>query len=81
MRYSFKCPKCASTNVVEVIGHNMNTMQKIPLQKWNLKFAVLDRYICTQCGYTEEYVQLSEGFKKWAAKELGNVRRGYDDYV
>ncbi|MEM1320120.1 MAG: hypothetical protein AAGG75_07660 [Bacteroidota bacterium] len=81
MRFSYRCPKCDSPDVVEVIGHNINQMQKIALNKWSMKQAVLDRYICTSCGYTEEYVQLTDSFKRWARQELDKQDRKYDDYV
>ncbi len=81
MRYTHQCPKCSSHNVVEVKGSNMNQYQKIPLNKWSLKNAILDRYICTDCGYTEEFVQLTDNFKKWARKALRDQNYKYDDYV
>lgn len=81
MRYSLKCPKCTSQRVVEVIGSSMNQHQKIPLSKWSIKNATLDRYICVDCGYTEEFVQLSDSFKKWANKTLQNQDPKYDDFV
>ncbi len=81
MRYSLKCPKCNSQGVVEVIGSTMNQYQKIPLNKWSFKNATLDRYICADCGYTEEFVQLSDSFKKWAKKALQNQNPKYDDFV
>ena len=81
MKYSFKCPKCSSAKVIEVIGSNLNQHQKIPLNKWSIKNAVLDRYICADCGYTEEFVQLNESFKKWAEKTLDTQDQNYDDFV
>ncbi|MEM9918869.1 MAG: hypothetical protein AAF990_12280 [Bacteroidota bacterium] len=81
MRYTLRCPKCDSKNVVEVIGANINQQQKIPLTKWSMRSATLDRYICADCGYTEEYVQLTDTFKKWARKRLNEQERRYDDYV
>ncbi len=81
MRYSYQCPKCQSRDVVEVTGSTMNTYQKIPLTKWSMKHAVLDRYICTDCGYTEEFVQLSDKFKKTARRMLDQQDRKYDDFV
>jgi len=81
MRYSFQCPKCSSFEVIEVKGHAMNTYQKIPLTKWGTKSAILDRYLCVHCGYTEEYVQLTDSFKKWARKELKKSNNHNDDFV
>ena len=82
MRYSLKCPKCDSTRVIEVIGSDMNQRQRIPLHKWSFRNVTLDRYICANCGYTEEFVQLTDSFKQWADKQFreGQDRR-YDDYV
>lgn len=70
MRNSFQCPKCHSRAVIEVIGSSMNQQTKIPLTKWSFKNATLDRYICADCGYTEEFVQLTKNFKSWARKNL-----------
>ena len=64
MRYNRKCPKCESHDVIEVVGTKLNQQHKIPLTKWSVKNAVLDRYICSHCGYTEEFVQLDNSFKK-----------------
>ena len=81
MRYTNKCPKCGSTDVLEVVGSSMNQYQKIPLTKWSMKNATLDRYICAECGFTEEYVQMNASFKKWAAKNLPKQNRSFDDFV
>jgi transposase-like protein len=81
MRYKYKCPKCESNDVIEVIGSNINQYQKIPLTKWGTRNVVLDRYICASCGYTEEWVQLSEKFKKWAFSKLDSQDGKYDEYV
>ena len=59
----------------------MNQYQKIPLHKWNIRSAILDRYICADCGYTEEYVQLTDSFKKWANKTWKETGGLYDEFV
>ena len=59
----------------------MNQQHKIPLTKWSMKSATLNRYICADCGYTEEYVQLTDSFKKFAETELKKQDRPLDDYV
>lgn len=81
MKYNFTCPKCNSRKVLEVIGSNLNQYQKIPLNKWSVKNAILDRYICADCGYTEEFVQLSESFQRWADKTLDQLSERNDGYV
>ena len=81
MRFTHLCPKCNSSEVIKVRGSSINTHQKIPLNQWSLKSAVLDRYICATCGYTEEYVQLSEVFNKWAEKQLQGGNSSTDGFV
>lgn len=81
MKDTLNCGKCGSRHVIEVKGSKMQQTSSIPLTKWSMKTAILDRYICSQCGYTEEYVQLTAGFKKWAQKELQKNEDRYDDYV
>jgi len=66
---SHQCPKCESHDVIFVKG-GMGQTEKISLNKWSLRWGKLNRYICAICGYTEEYVQLTDGFKNWAAKAL-----------
>jgi predicted nucleic-acid-binding Zn-ribbon protein len=60
------CSKCNSAEVVEVKGTRYNTNNFIYLNNWGTKYAILDRYICLRCGFTEEYVRLDEKFKKYA---------------
>lgn len=81
MRYSRKCPKCESHDIVEVIGTKLNQHHRIPLSKWSVKNAVIDRYICCHCGYTEEFAQLTNSFKKWADKKLDDQTMMGDGFV
>lgn len=81
MKTSHQCPKCNSFDVIKVEGYSINAYQKIPLTKWSTKNAILDRYICVDCGYTEEYVQLDPSFAKWARKQLRDQDRSFGDYV
>ncbi len=68
MKNTFQCPKCDSVDVIRIQGQRYNQNQIISLSKWATVNAVLDRYICTSCGYTEEWVQLDKKFEKWVAK-------------
>ena len=80
MKNSFTCVKCASHNVVEVKGWNVNQYSKIPLTKWSVKSAVVDRYVCMDCGYTEEYVQLTDKVLDWGNK-MFDEQGGGDGFV
>ncbi len=80
MRNSHQCPKCNSIDVITIVGNRYNQTQIISLTKWAGNNAVLDRDICTSCGYTEEWVQLDAKFNKWVAKKRkdGNL---HSDFV
>lgn len=69
MKNSFQCPKCHSTKVVEVLGQTYS-QQNVPLNAWQTKMGIQDRYICCDCGYTEEYTRLTDSFNEWAKKAL-----------
>ena len=54
------CPKCKSKNVVEVIERGVYPdgsyyTKVIKSGGFIPKLAVPDRYICCDCGYTEEF--------------------------
>lgn len=79
MKNSFQCPKCNSTEVVEVLGQRFS-QQNVPLNTWQTKIGIQDRYICCNCGYTEEYTRLNDDFKNWAKGAL-KKQRGKDGFV
>lgn len=79
MRNSFQCPKCNSVDVVEVLGQKYS-QQNVPLNAWNTKMGVQDRYICCTCGYTEEYTRLTDSFVKWSKGAL-RKQSGKDGFV
>lgn len=81
MQHSYICPKCNSSDVIEIKGNSMTTSATIALTKWQMKSAILDRYVCAHCGFTEEYVQMTKGFRKWADGELNKSNRGPSDLV
>ena len=71
MKFSFQCPKCSSNRVVKVEGWPYNQTTIASTTKWGTKKAVIDRYFCLECGYTEEYAQLNDSFLKWGNEMLG----------
>ena len=73
MKYSAHCPKCSSVDLIMIEGNGMNQNQIVSLTKWGTSSAIIDRYICGSCGYTEEYVKMTDKFEKWVAK---NRRKG-----
>lgn len=58
MKNSNKCPKCGSSDIIKIPGHagaygsGNNIMVGM-----TIKSAVsVDRYLCADCGYSEEWV-------------------------
>ncbi|RLD19531.1 MAG: hypothetical protein DRI69_08165 [Bacteroidetes bacterium] len=75
MKHTFQCPKCESTDVIKIEGQRYNQNHIVSLTNWGTNHAVIDRFLCTHCGYTEEWLQLTSKFKKWVAKnkDKGNL--------
>ena len=59
MKTSKKCPKCSGTNI-----YTNEALTKrgerglLPVTMW--KSAYVTAYVCTDCGYFEEYIAQSE---------------------
>ena len=60
MKNSNKCPKCGSSDIIKISGHagaygsGNNIMVGM-----TIKSAVpVDRYLCADCGYSEEWVDI-----------------------
>jgi len=81
MKATNQCPKCQSYNIVYIKGGKYNAATSVPLNSWNTKMGALDRYICVDCGFSEEYLQPDEKIKKSLLELLDKQGGGYDDYV
>jgi nitrate reductase cytochrome c-type subunit len=79
MRYTGECTKCHSTDVIEITGNRFNANHYVYLNNWGTKYAIMDRYICTRCGYVEEFAHLDDKFKKMADELLKTSRVKKDD--
>ena len=64
MKYSNECPKCFSNEIIEILGSRYNASSVIYLNKWNTKYVMIDRYLCSRCGFVEEYSRMDEKSKK-----------------
>ena len=63
MKNTKKCPKCGGSDIIFVpgsagpYGNGNNIMEGLKIK--SIKSAVLvDRYICTTCGFSEEWIDL-----------------------
>ena len=51
------CPKCNSTDIIRVPANLCNKIQA----KWSrLSMVVLHRYVCCNCGFSEEWIDTNE---------------------
>ena len=49
----------------------MTSHTVIPLPtKWSATVAAVDRYICFDCGFIEEYIRLDEKVRQWRKRQM-----------
>ncbi|MBC7885545.1 MAG: hypothetical protein H7X99_08720 [Saprospiraceae bacterium] len=67
MKYSSCCPKCQNTEIAVVAGGGFkgNLYNTIT---FGFSTVYLTRYVCTVCGFTENYVDDSEDLQKMKDK-------------
>jgi len=78
MKHTHRCPKCQSLEVLKVAGSIWSTTRSIAVNNWETKKIALDRYICFDCGYTEEYAVIDDNLRKWARKRIDKQDFGGD---
>ena len=58
MKNTRKCPKCGSEEVLKIKGRDVSVNERgynvVPL--WFGYAARIDRWVCYDCGYSEEWV-------------------------
>jgi nitrate reductase cytochrome c-type subunit len=75
MKNTGKCCKCGSTSIA-VISKQPTIIKAnyydefIPYGKTLLSFIPVSRYVCTDCGYIEQWVEDSENLNKVKDKYL-----------
>lgn len=65
MKYTGRCPKCENNEIKYVSGTNQS---KIGIPLGITSWVAVDRYICLQCGYIEQYVDTSQSLQRLANK-------------
>ncbi|MCP4215768.1 MAG: hypothetical protein GY765_14030 [bacterium] len=67
MKQTGKCPKCSSQEVVRKKGSSLlNSWSRISISLTSLDVWVT-KYICTECGFIEEWVDDPGGLAKLKA--------------
>ncbi|MHB1472137.1 MAG: hypothetical protein ACYDDU_21470 [Dermatophilaceae bacterium] len=69
MRITRSCPKCRSTVILQIPGKSgAYGVGNIPVG-WGILSAVLvTRYLCSSCGFSEEWVDDKVGLERLIAK-------------
>lgn len=65
MKKTEPCPKCQSSDIAKVPGENQS---KIGVPVGPLGWAPVTRYICMQCGFTEQYVEGADNLQRIAKR-------------
>lgn len=68
MKNSARCPKCDSIYIARV--DNSMGQQFTPVRISAFAVAKTARYICTDCGYMEEWVENTKDLKKLKKKKV-----------
>lgn len=56
MMYSATCPKCGGTKIVRVNGTRESYGDGNNMRIGLMTFVMIHRYICCNCGFTEEWI-------------------------
>ena len=69
MKHSQTCPKCQSTDILHIPGKSQkagyDAGENIRTGRTNFGgLALVDIYVCSNCGYTEDWVASAEDLQK-----------------
>jgi hypothetical protein len=71
MKNSKKCPKCQSTDIVRIpAAPHRYQGSHIPVSWAGLTLIDMTRYLCTSCGFMEEWID--------SADDIATLRRNYE---
>lgn len=67
MKNSRICPKCNASNVLRIEGRvdAYGVGNNIPAGMTIFSYVKVDRYLCCECGYSEEWVNKKDIPKLW----------------
>jgi len=67
MKNNNKCPKCSGVNIVEVPGRSSNGNFNF-VNVGMFGSVGVTRYLCSHCGYSEEWIDKKEDIEKVVKK-------------
>lgn len=70
MKNSHCCPKCGSTDILRIPGQSgaYGTGNNIPAGFSVFSAVLVTRYLCGNCGFSEEWIEDREGIEKLRKK-------------
>jgi len=73
MKNSQCCPKCDSYDIIRIIGGSTWTGHQNFIRGSAIKMVYVTRYLCGQCGFSEEWVE--------KPSDLELLRKKYGDDI
>lgn len=82
MKISRECLKCKSRDLVKIPGNKNIAEGRILMNMWGTKYLLLDKYVCMNCGYYEEYANIDKNARKWLEEiNAQNKKDDFDEFV
>lgn len=63
MKNTNRCPKCGCRDIILVEGRQRGMLAGnyiLVNNKWTSKNVYVDRYICSNCGFSEEWIDVED---------------------
>ena len=62
MKIKRTCPKCKSTEIIRIEGSakGYGAGNNIPMGATIFSYVKVPRYVCCECGYSEEWIDLED---------------------
>lgn len=79
MKYDYTCDKCKSTDIIRIPGKSMSGRYHFIMANFFTKVPI-DRFVCLNCGYIEDWIMDEKHLKK-IAKKYKKGRDNYSDFV
>ena len=70
MKNTKKCPKCSSNDIIIIPGKvgAYGTGNNIPMGLIILNYVKVTRYLCLNCGFSEEWIDANKDIEKLRKK-------------
>jgi len=62
------CPKCSSNDIVKIKGNSGNSYTSNYASSGLLGYVPITRYLCCNCGFSEEWIDCEEDIQKLKKK-------------